>query len=252
MPLYPFMGMFLAELLEWMWGRSRVMVKVLGDVMSGVTLLFVVVFVAVVCGAVPDSVVDHGRHAAQNLAMLHAVEETNGLFAWFWMMWMPLAAILWFAVWRRNDVMWKTVTAVAMIVCACYISLAGTLLPAMLNVRSAKPVAERIEDILPEKAPIFEFIGYAEFQAGDPVHFFELNFYLGDRIRNFIKEHPNRGYLVVSDDDARDYFPQFEDQGYRFRKIESAGRPLMKHTSSIYIFERTGEDRPVGLTNMHP
>lgn len=252
MPLYPFMALFMTELLEWTAKRKKVLVQAFGDVIAGLGILLTAVFIAVKAGVVPDTLVDHGRHGAQNAAMLQALRDSGGFMIWLWTACAPAGALLWWWLWRSRGETWRRLSAIAVTICGIYMTLAGVWQPAVLNVRSAKPVARQITELLAPQAQIYELIGYAEFQAGDPVHFFELNFYMGDTIRNFVREHPRSGFLIVSDDDVRDYLPQLEQQGYRFMPVADTERPLMKLPSKVMAFERSGADKPVTLTDMHP
>lgn len=253
MPLYPFLALFVTEMLMWMSQRHKVSLKVFGDVIAALAILLTLVFAAVKCGLVPDSVMDHGRHAAQNIAMLHAIRDIGGFMACFWIVAAPAGAVLWWTVWRPKLTPNKLTIAIALVVCGIYMSLAGAYQPAVLNVRSARPVAAQIEALVPESTGnLYEFIGYAEFQKGDPVHFFELNFYLDNRILNFVKEHPRSGFLILSTGDAERYFPQFEKQGYRFDKLADTCVPIAKQPAAVYRFERTGNDTPIRLTSAEP
>ena len=73
---------------------------------------------------------------------------------------------------------------------------------------------------------------------GDPVHFFELNFYLGDRIENFRRNRPSEGYLLITDNDAANYLPQFEAERYRFSLLYTSSRPVLRRPAHLYRFSR--------------
>lgn len=85
---------------------------------------------------------------------------------------------------------------------------------------------------------LYEFIEEGELAAGDPVHFFELNFYLGDRIENFVWNKPSEGYLLITDADAANYLPRFEQEGYRFTHLYDSSRPVLRRTAQLYRFTR--------------
>lgn len=88
------------------------------------------------------------------------------------------------------------------------------------------------------EAPLFEFIAHGEFAAGDPVHYFEINFYLGDRISSFYKRRPAEGFLLTGDEDAAKYFPQFESEGYTFEERYVAPRPVLGQQARVYKFKK--------------
>lgn len=241
MPLYPFLALFVAELMLWMGRRRVACLKGFGDFLSALAILLTATFIAVKCGVVPDSLLNHGRHGDDNVAMLHAIESVGGL-AWGWVAVAPAGAVLWWTLWRNRLTEKKLLVAETVVVCGIFISLGGAYQPAVLNVRSARPVAAQVERMIPaSEGTLYEFISWGEFAAGDPVHYFELNFYLGDRIRNFVKERPASGFLVISDRDAADYMQQFEANGYTLTPLFATEGKLMKEPTHIYRFIRSGK-----------
>lgn len=251
MPLYPFLALFIAELLQWMSARRIVILKILGDILAVAGILLPILFITIKAGCIPDSIFGHGRHASHNIAMLHALRDAGGFMTWLWVSVSPILSILWWCLWRNRLSGNRLTVAISMVILGIYVSMAGTYQPAVLNVRSAKPVARQIEETVPANAGIYEFVSYGEFALGDPVHYFELNFYLGDRIRNFIKERPTEGYLVTSDRDAELYFKQFEASGYSLKPVAPTAVQLMKEPASIYRFHRdSGDTRPISLTEI--
>lgn len=48
--------------------------KVYAGVIASLAILLIVARIAVSCGLIPDTIF-HGRHAAENAAMLHALEK---------------------------------------------------------------------------------------------------------------------------------------------------------------------------------
>ena len=130
-------------------------------------------------------------------------------------------------------------TAVAAVVVSIYVSLAGAYQPAVLNVKSMRPVAAQIAEVQSkEGGRLYEFISRGVFSKGDPVHYFELNYYLGNRIGNFYKDRPAGGLLLLSDEDAEKYFPEFEREGYRFEKVWTSHVKLLREDSALWRFTR--------------
>ena len=102
---------------------------------------------------------------------------------------------------------------------------------------AVKDIAAEIDRVAPQsEGDIYEFIEHGEFAAGDPVHYFEVNFYIGDRMASFYKRRPENGFLLIGDNDAAKYLPGFESEGYRFEPIYSTPRPLLGQPSKVYRF----------------
>lgn len=249
MPMYPFLAYFMVLLGVWIWRRVRGVVLGFGDFFAGAACLLFAAFLAVKFGLVPDSIVGHGKHAPENLAMLRALREI-GWGGWIWVLVSPAAAVVWW-VWavkwlKRNRTgenhavkASMALTAVAAVVVSIYVSLAGAYQPAVLNVKSMRPVAAQIAEVQSkEGGRLYEFISRGVFSKGDPVHYFELNYYLGNRIGNFYKDRPAGGLLLLSDEDAEKYFPEFEREGYRFEKVWTSHVKLLREDSALWRFTR--------------
>ena len=117
--------------------------------------------------------------------------------------------------------------------------MSGAYQPAVLNVKSVKDIAAEIDMATPEsEGAIYEFIEGGEFADGDPVHYFEINFYIGDRMSSFYKRRPERGFLLIGDNDAAKYLPMFEDEGYSFEERYVSPRPLLGQPSRVYKFTK--------------
>lgn len=239
MPLYPFLSLFVTEMMLRIYSRRGSLARAFGDIVAAIAIALPVLEIIIIFGLIPESIFGTGRHAEQNIAMLHALRHLNGVMAWISLCVSPVLAIAWWSGLRRANATGLTIN-ISFVTLGIYISLAGAYQPAILDTRSARPVAQQIEKIAPvDEGNLYEFISEGEFAAGDPLHFFELNFYLNDRIHNFLKDLPDNGFLIITDKDADDYFPQFEQNGYVFSKPVATKVPLMKKKASVYRFVRT-------------
>lgn len=239
MPMYPFVAYYVAKLLIYVSRNKISVVKVFGDIMSVVAGLLFVCFIAIKVGMVPDSLFGAGRHAAQNIAMMHAIGNLSGFWAWLWMLVSPAAAIMWWVKWRKVCDALTIVPAISGIIIAIYLSMSGAYQPAVLNVKSVKDITAEINRIAPqEEGEIYEFISHGEFAAGDPIHYFQVDFYLGDRMASFYKRKPDRGFLLIGDRDAEQYFPQFESEGYVFEERYASPRKMLDQMPRLYKFYR--------------
>lgn len=141
--------------------------------------------------------------------------------------------------WRRGKAR-RIPLAISGVIVAVYISLAGAYQPPVMNARSVKDIARQLDQRFPASSGerIYEFISGGVFAKGDPIHYFEIDFYLGDRVGNFYKDRPASGLLLLSDEDAAAWFPAFEREGYRFEKVWQSPRPLLKQPTSLHRFRR--------------
>ena len=111
-----------------------------------------------------------------------------------------------------------------MLILAIYLHVDSIYKPAALNAKSVRSVAEQIDQIAPaSKGALYEFIEDGVLAKGDPVHYFEINFYLHDRVGNFHTAKPQSGYLIIGTEDAERWLPKFEKEGYRFSQVYDTG-----------------------------
>ncbi len=238
MPIYPFIAYFLARYMIYLADRHRVAVKIYGSVLAVAGILASALFLLIRCGVVPEGLF-HGRHAAQNIEMMRQIGNIDG-FGLVLVALTALAGVAWFVYIVRSKSGGRGVLfAVAGLTVCIYMALDGAYQPRVLSVKSMKPVAAQIDRLAPAASgTLYEFIEEGQFAAGDPVHFFELNFYLGDRIRNFWRERPASGYLLVSDSDAGRWVPQFEAEGYSFTPAGTLTVPPGREPLCLYRFSK--------------
>lgn len=216
MPIYPFIAYFISRLIRWMERRKLPVVKIYGSILAVLSILLLVCFVVVKSGMVPENIFGTGRHAAQNVMMLHALEDINGLGSWLLVLVPPVLGIAWFGLPRKN------IFGVLVLTLGLYFSLDGVYTPTVLNAKSLKHEASQIDKLA--TGALYEYIEAGVKAKGDPVHFFELNFYLGNRIGSFHQEQPSEGFLLISKDDAENNFPEFQRKGYAFKQVYETDR----------------------------
>lgn len=239
MPMYPFVAYYVAKLLIYVSRNKISVVKGFGDIMAAIAALLFVCFIAIKAGVVPDSLFGSGRHAAQNITMMHAIGNLSGFWTWLWLLVSPAAAIMWFTKWRNKCNANTIVPVISAVVMAIYVSMSGAYQPAVLNVKSVKDIASEIDAAAPQsEGNLYEFIEMGEFANGDPVHYFEVNFYIGDRIASFYKLKPDTGFLLIGDRDAEKYLPSFNSEGYTFEPRYISYRPMLGQTPTLYKFHR--------------
>jgi 4-amino-4-deoxy-L-arabinose transferase-like glycosyltransferase len=239
MPIYPFIAYFLARYMTYLVERRAWGVKVYGTVLAAVSLLLTALFAVIKLELVPTTIF-HGRHAVQNIAMMDAIGDLSG-----WGMLMALiplvVAIGWFVYLHKEKSYGRGLLyGICALTFGVYLALDGAYQPAVLNVKSLRPVAAELDAVAPASSgTIYEYIHEGEIAKGDPVHFFEVNFYLGDRIRNFLKDNPTEGYLLIIEGDAVDNLPRFETAGYHFTPVYTSSRPIFHQPALLYRFTKS-------------
>ena len=73
----------------------------------------------------------------------------------------------------------------------------------------------------------------------DMLHFFSLNFYLGDKIQQFDKTLPQDGVVMVPEDNLQDFMEKF-GKGYTFQKVWEIPRAVESRCPvGFYRFVKT-------------
>lgn len=232
MPIYPFIGYFLARLLSWMEEKHRKVLNVYGGLLAVIGIIVAVVFVVLKFIPIEESWFQ-GRHGYDNYSMVMALQQAGNW--WQWILWALGVAV--FAAWWRSR---RNVMMLIVLVLTIYLHVDAIYKPAVLNAKSVKGVAAVVDELIPEsKGKLYEFIELGVLAKGDPVHYFEMNFYMHDRVGSFYQEKPQSGYLMIGTEDAERWLPKFEKEGYRFNQVYSSGRKrVFKQPLLVLHFEK--------------
>ena len=213
LPCYPFMAYLIAEYIVWMMKEKMGAFKVYAGVIASLAILLIITRIAVSCGLIPDTIF-HGRHAAENTAMLHALEKgpqsiAEGIGYLFFILCI-YGIYATFQSLRRNHT-GSIVGHTLITIISLFMILDSTLQPTVLNTKADKRWAPVIEKK-------FDTSKLYSYMSIDMLHFFSLNFYLGDKIQQFDKTLPQDGIVMVSNDDIQ-IFTEKYGSNYTFEKV---------------------------------
>ena len=231
LPCYPFMAWLMAQYVVWLVANRLSAVKAYAWLMGVLGVVLSVVFVVLKTGVVPDTLF-HGKHAADNIAMLHALESISVSPSHLLFALLPAAvgvATIMTLLKKddnlRNRVVWLSLSVVV----ALFLALDSTFQPAVLNTKADKPLAPQIEQR-------FDMTKMYSYMSSPMLHFFSLNFYLGDRIQQFEKVKPEDGVLMIPEDDVEE-FKKTVGRGYCLQRVWQIRRAVEeKHEVGFYKF----------------
>ena len=210
LPCYPFMAYLIAEYIVWMMKEKMGAIKVYAGVIASLAVILVIATLVIRAGGIPDTIF-HGKHAADNIAMLHAIgESTHGILFYVCYMFLIIGAYHIFKALKRKETSQMMKYTLVMII-AIFITLDSTLQPAVLNTKADKHLAPVIEKK-------FDTSKLYSYMSVDMLHFFSLNFYLGDKIQQFDKVLPQDGVLMIPEEDMPDFKEKF-GKDYTFQKV---------------------------------
>lgn len=231
LPCYPFMAWLMAQYVVWLVANRLSAVKVYAWLMGVLGVVLSVAFVVLKTGVVPDTLF-HGKHAADNIAMLHALESISLSPSHLLFALLPAAVgvatimtLLKKDDTLRNRVVWLSLSVVV----ALFLALDSTFQPTVLNTKADKPLAPQIEQR-------FDMTKMYSYMSSPMLHFFSLNFYLGDRIQQFEKVKPEDGVLMIPEDDVEE-FKKTVGRGYCLQRVWQIRRAVEeKHEVGFYKF----------------
>lgn len=231
LPCYPFMAWLMAQYVVWLVANRLSAVKAYAWLMGVLGVVLSVAFVVLKTGVVPDTLF-HGKHAADNIAMLHSLESISVSPSHLLFALLPAAvgvATIMTLLKKddnlRNRVVWLSLSVVVTL----FLALDSTFQPAVLNTKADKPLAPQIEQR-------FDMTKMYSYMSSPMLHFFSLNFYLGDRIQQFEKVKPEDGVLMIPEDDVEE-FKKTVGRGYCLQRVWQIRRAVEeKHEVGFYKF----------------
>ena len=213
MPAYPFIAYFIARFMIWLAEKKKKSLSVYGWVICTISAILLLLTIALKMHLVPETLLGNSE---QNIRTIHNLEDINGFIVWISIAVVVVACCYWL---KHNKE--KVLTASLFLVLALNVGLDGAWKPAALNAKSQKSLAAKIDQYAPEAdGTLYEYIERGV-GAGDPMHFFELNYYLEhpNRIGSFYYDVPRKGFLIISKEDLDLRQKTFEREGYRFKKV---------------------------------
>ena len=230
LPCYPFMAYLIAEYIVWMMKEKMGALKVYAGVIASLAVILVIATLVIRTGCIPDTIF-HGKHAADNIAMLHAIGDSHSFLFNVCQMFLLIGAYHIFKALKKKETSQMMKYTLVMII-AIFITLDSTLQPAVLNTKADKHLAPVIEKK-------FDTSKLYSYMSVDMLHFFSLNFYLGDKIQQFDKVLPQDGVLMIPEEDMPDFKEKF-GKDYTFQKVWEVRRLVeWHHPVGFYQFVKT-------------
>ncbi len=231
LPCYPFMAYLIAEYIVWMMKEKMGAIKVYAGVIASLAIILVIATLVIRAGGIPDTIF-HGKHTADNIAMLHAIgESTHGILFYVCNVFLIIGAYHIFKALKKKETSQMMRYTLVMII-AIFITLDSTLQPTVLNTKADKHLAPVIEKK-------FDTSKLYSYMSVEMMHFFSLNFYLGDKIQQFDKVLPQDGVLMIPESDVPDFKEKF-GRDYTFQKVWEVKRLVeWHHPVGFYQFVKT-------------
>ncbi len=216
LPVYPFVAYFVAKFMMMLSERKFRALSIYGWIMAAITLLLPAAFIALKLGTVPHSIFA-GKHAAENVAYLSSLETTPLCVMNVLLVILTFVSVGFFIAKVRKRTPFATCLSVVGMVCMAYLMLDGIVLPRVYEVKTDYYVAEEIDKLVPD-GNIWDY--RSDFKPGDRnrMHQFSINFYLGDRVKPLDLNRPERGFMIMGDDDLETFTTRYPE--YKLERIK--------------------------------
>lgn len=238
LPCYPFMAVLIVEYFIWLVKHSLFPIRFYIGFLSVVGFILTVTLAILRAGLVPDSIF-HGKHAWENLQMLHALSDASMNFGDILMALMPLlAACLGLMTLLRHRSCFITahpVFASTVMTLLVFLSFDGYYKPTVMGCQSLRPVAMQVEQAA-KGEPVFALTTINKREVGDDVlRLYGIDFYLGDNVRQFDVDRPRKGVVVVPAQCKSLLHEPFAKR-YSFKEIMRTEHRVSCFKDTIYVY----------------
>lgn len=239
LPCYPFMAVLIVEYMAWLVMRSLFPIRFYIGFLSIVGFILTVALVILRAGLVPDSIF-HGKHAWENIQMLHALSDGSMSLGDILMALMPLlAACLGLMTLMRRRSCFVTshpVFASTVMTLLVFMAFDGYYKPTVVGCQSLRPVAMQVEQAA-KGEPVFALTTINKREVGDDVlRLYGIDFYLGDNVRQLDVDRPRKGVVVVPAQCKSLLSEPFAKQ-YSFKEIMRTEHRASCFKDTIYVYQ---------------
>lgn len=239
LPCYPFMAVLIVEYMAWLVKRSLFPIRFYIGFLSIVGFILTVALVILRAGLVPDSIF-HGKHAWENIQMLHALSDGSMSLGDILMALMPLlAACLGLMTLMRRRSCFVTshpVFASTVMTLLIFLAFDGYYKPTVVGCQSLRPVAMQVEQAA-KGEPVFALTTINKREVGDDVlRLYGIDFYLADSVRQLDVDRPRKGVVVVPAQCKSLLSEPFVKQ-YSFKEIMRTEHRASCFKDTIYVYQ---------------
>ncbi len=232
LPCYPFMAYFLAQYVVWLFQHHRAVLRCYTFVLTTISALLTLAFLAIRMQYTPLFLLK-GKHKEEMLQTLSLLQNTSlNVVEWF-LVFLPLAiALVWFVFYRKIDSqnsLKHYIVVLFVPVFSLFYALEGVYLRTLLTQQSDKDLAQYIS-IKFKNEPIYSYL------QTSMLHFFCTNFYLNDNIKQFEKELPTHGILMIAQKEATAFKQKHNQYVFTLKSVTTRKRTENKDFIQFYSF----------------
>ena len=218
MPVYPFAAYLLVFLYEWAMKQKPQFINWTANIifiLVGFLLLLMafsrfVNLSAITSPLIKDKTLNHDI-GLYSKAFQHP--GVAGVLFWLFL----ATAFVWCLKWKRTRILQNILFASIGLFIGLQVFLEGFAYPIYKNGYSVRPFAEKLQNKYSLKNNVFVMNNLKEYP-----NLYALNFYLGNRFKNFEKEKPEEGYFLTGEKSLKKIRKVY-GTNYQFTVLENSG-----------------------------
>ncbi len=218
MPVYPFAAYLLVLLYEWAMKRKPQFINWTANIifiLVGFLLLLMafsrfVNLSAITSPLIKDKTLNHDI-GLYSKAFQHP--GVAGVLFWLFL----ATAFVWCLKWKRTRIVQNILFTCIGLFIGLQVFLEGFAYPIYKNGYSVRPFAEKLQNKYSLKNNVFVMNNLKEYP-----NLYALNFYLGNRFKNFEKEKPKEGYFLTGEKSLKKIRKVY-GTNYQFTVLENSG-----------------------------
>ncbi|MDR0394737.1 MAG: glycosyltransferase family 39 protein [Tannerella sp.] len=235
MPAYPFLSILLAQYIIYITENRSKVTRVFACVLTSVVSIVFVAGLLIMTRAV-DIPAIAGRYTAK-ASTLHSIESvtnafSNDITSWIIMGLLLISIII--AIYQATKrINLKILYSTLLLTFCINLFIDGLVMRSIKNNSSARPFAEQIIEAYHPENNIYVMNDLREYG-----NLYGMNFYLGNTFRDFEKDKPSDGYLLIIEKDVKKFMEQYGAR-YKFEPLAVSERQGdLRSKAVLFRFDR--------------
>lgn len=228
MSIYPFVALFLAEYMFYLFRNKQVAWRIFGTFLS--LLIGIVLVLLLIVRFVKAEVLLSAIPVLGNVSEYILALQNSSVSFWAIVAAVCTVASIWTIYRSRKDCCSNNryLYAVVSLFFCFQVVLDAYVLPSVLNQKSMLPFAREVIKVVPE-GKIYSYV------ATPMLRFFVVNFYANDRVVDFEKEQPSEGFLLVGKNDFEDIRKKYSGS-YDFQPVLISSQKGNDIRDIVYLY----------------
>ena len=228
MSIYPFVALFLAEYMFYLFRNKQVASRIFGTFLS--LLIGIVLVLLLIVRFVKAEVLLSAIPVLGNVSEYILALQNSSVSFWAIVAAVCTVASIWTIYRSRKDCCSNNryLYAVVSLFFCFQVVLDAYVLPSVLNQKSMLPFAREVIKVVPE-GKIYSYV------ATPMLRFFVVNFYANDRLVHFEKEQPSDAFLLVGKNDFEDIRKKYSGS-YDFQPVLISSQKGNDIRDIVYLY----------------